>query len=322
MIEEEAGGATAPGARPGVAPAPFSDQTHGQTPDIGIGNADAKLAARAAEQALLSSGTSQVASESDAALDAALDAKRAAWTVEQQALVSQLSRDGFDSETWTHVGGVDISFVKGTDEACASLVVLDRATLATVYSDFARVRMDEPYMAGFLAFREVKHLQRLHARLVERAAQDTSVALPDVILVDGNGVLHPHGFGLASHLGVMLGVPTVGVAKNFMHVDGLTKDGVRAKLAATERAEDGFTSCELVGVDSGRVWGAAVLPKAGLSKPIFVSQGHGISLAAALAVVKATVKFRIPEPVRQADLLSRKWLRERPNPPIPGKPRT
>lgn len=60
--------------------------------------------------------------------------------------------------------------------------------------------------------------------------------LPDVILVDGNGVLHPQGFGLASHFGVVENVPTIGVGKTFLHVDGLTKSDVK-QLMATARAQ-------------------------------------------------------------------------------------
>ncbi len=76
--------------------------------------------------------------------------------------------------------------------------------------------MHEPYIPGFLAFREVPHLLSCFRELREGF-------WPQVILVDGNGVLHPRGFGLASHLGVLLDLPTIGVGKNLLCVDGLER---------------------------------------------------------------------------------------------------
>ncbi|GBG24638.1 Endonuclease V [Hondaea fermentalgiana] len=256
--------------------------------------------------------------------DAELAAKLDGWRYEQQALRARLSlkddnNDGDAMASWTYFGGVDVSFVKGTDQACASLVVLHSSNsdspaqeLKVVYEDFALVTMDEPYVAGFLAFREVKFLkalwQRLEARIAEKRPDEQNLRLPEVVLVDGNGIMHPEGFGLASHLGVELDVRTVGVAKTFLHVDGITKDVMAAQLAATPRAASGFTATRLVGA-SKRCWGCAVLPLASLSKPIFVSQGHRVSLETALEVVRRCSAYRIPEPVRQADLRSREWLR-------------
>jgi hypothetical protein len=71
-----------------------------------------------------------------------------------------------------------------------------------------------------------------------------------VTLVDGNGVLHPHGFGLASHFGVVMGIPTIGVGKTFLHVDGLTKPDVKARMA--DAHTQGHASVDLVG-NSGKV---------------------------------------------------------------------
>ncbi|CAM9997535.1 unnamed protein product, partial [Ectocarpus fasciculatus] len=122
------------------------------------------------------------------------------------------------------VGGVDISFVKGSEEnACASLVVLEFPSLQTVYEAYERVTMNHPYMSGFLAFREVDHL----ARLVGQLRRERPDLEPDVVFVDGNGRLHPRGAGLACHLGVVTGLRTVGLGKTFLQVDGLTKVGVR-----------------------------------------------------------------------------------------------
>ena len=160
---------------------------------------------------------------------------------------------------------------------------------------------------GYLAFREVGFLLDLLAELRECAPHH----LPECILVDGNGILHPNRFGLACHLGVLAGVPTVGVGKSLHHVDGLSRERVKALSEGLAARGD---HAELVG-DSGAVWGALLRtsePAAGhtASKPVIVSVGHRVSLDGALALVRRCTRHRIPEPVRQADLGSREWLRK------------
>uniref|UniRef100_A0A0E0LED3 peptidylprolyl isomerase n=1 Tax=Oryza punctata TaxID=4537 RepID=A0A0E0LED3_ORYPU len=143
-----------------------------------------------------------------------------------------------------YIGGVDISFSKeDPSTACAALVVLDAGTLEVVHEEFDVVRLQVPYIPGFLAFREV-------------------------LMVDGNGLLHPRGFGLACHLGVLAGLPTIGVGKNAMR------------------------SCP------------------GSSKPIYISVGHRISLDSAIGIVKFCSNYRIPEPIRQADIRSKVFLQK------------
>ncbi|CAM9632182.1 unnamed protein product [Pylaiella littoralis] len=209
------------------------------------------------------------------------------------------------------VGGVDISFVKGSEEnACATLVVLQFPSLKTVYEAYERVTMDYPYMSGFLAFREVNHL----ARLVGQLRRERPDLEPDVTFVDGNGRLHPRGAGLACHLGVVTGLRTVGLGKTFLHVDGLTKAGVRERVKALLSV--GEREMPLLGA-SGTVWGMALVPKeeegkkaAVVSSPVFVSVGHRVSLETCVALTKAVGRYRVPEPVRQADMRSREVIRE------------
>ena len=244
-----------------------------------------------------------------------LEAQRWRWWLVQRWLRLWLVEgDLVDPLAVALVGGVDISFVKGSEtEACAALVVVSLHTLEVVYTDCERVEMDAPYIPGYLAFREVGFLLTLLRRLRANAPQ----LLPQAIMVDGNGILHPNRFGLACHLGVLSGLPTVGVGKSLHHVDGLSKDGVAALVAARCRAPG--DAATLVG-SSGRVWGAALrttqgdaaTPQdGGAFKPLYVSVGHGLSLASALGLVRRCCRHRIPEPVRQADLRSREWLRLR-----------
>ncbi|XP_027084739.2 uncharacterized protein [Coffea arabica] len=208
-----------------------------------------------------------------------------------------------EEEILRHVGGVDLSFAKDDPStACGTLVVLDLLNnLNVVYEDSSLVKLDVPYVPGFLAFREAPVL----LELLEKMKKSAHPFYPQLLMVDGNGILHPRGFGLACHLGVLANLPTVGIGKNLHHVDGLTLAKVRQLLEVKENSSrDVFT---LIG-DSGRTFGMALRSTQGLLKPIFVSVGHRVSLATAIKVVKMTCRFRIPEPIRQADIRSKQKL--------------
>ncbi|MFS7926688.1 putative deoxyribonuclease V [Helianthus anomalus] len=206
-----------------------------------------------------------------------------------------------------YIGGFDISFSKHHPSvACGTLVVLDFKTLDVVYEDSSIVTIDVPYVPGFLAFREAP----VFLQLLKKMQDSSHPFYPQVLLVfvllmiDGNGILHPRGFGSACHLGVLADLPTIGVGKNLHHVDGLTSSRVRELLEAEDNFNVDFIP--LVG-DSGNTLGAA---SKGSFKPIFVSVGHRVSLASAVEVVKRTCKYRVPEPIRQADIISRDYLRK------------
>ncbi len=232
------------------------------------------------------------------------------WEKEQESLRRKLVEcDDMKTWSWHHdktspqglkfVGGVDISFVKNDPKsrACACLVVLRFPSMEIVYKCCKMIQMDEPYISGFLAFRECHFL----VELIEELRETREGLMPQVIIVDGNGVLHPRGFGLACHLGVLMDIPTIGIGKSLLFVDGLTKESVRNE-------GEGSIDCPLIG-DSGKVWGHAGCFATGTTKPIFVSVGHRVSLETALRVVRVCSHYRIPEPVRRADLLSRNFIR-------------
>ncbi|KFZ67184.1 Endonuclease V, partial [Podiceps cristatus] len=174
------------------------------------------------------------------------------------------------------VGGVDLSYIKGDDtSACASLVVLSYPALEVLYEDCRMVAVSAPYVAGFLAFREVPFL---------------------VLLVDGNGLLHPRGFGVACHLGVLTDLPCVGVAKNLLQVDGLVRDELhKEQIRSLQREGDTFP---LMGA-SGRVLGMVLRSYNNSTKPLYISVGHRVCLETAVRLVKACCRYRIPEPIRQ-----------------------
>uniref|UniRef100_A0A6B2LFK4 Endonuclease V n=1 Tax=Arcella intermedia TaxID=1963864 RepID=A0A6B2LFK4_9EUKA len=208
-----------------------------------------------------------------------------------------------DDGSLKYVAGVDISFVKGNEvDACACLIILTWPELKVVHSSFEMVQLTLPYIPGFLAFREVNFL----VKLLDKLKAEKPEIYPQLVFVDGNGYLHPRGFGLACHLGVLTGLPCIGVGKTLMYVDGLEIKGVKQKFKK-ECLKPGDYSL-LVG-ESSQVWGASLKSTTDCTNPIFVSIGHKVDLDFALKVTKLCCLYRIPEPIRQADLQSRDYLR-------------
>ncbi|KGL94779.1 Endonuclease V, partial [Charadrius vociferus] len=221
-----------------------------------------------------------------------------------------------DTEEWQkdasfagleRVGGVDLSYIKGDDtSACASLVVLSYPALEVLYEDCRMVTVSAPYVAGFLAFREVPFLVEAVQRLPPGEPR-TSWLRPQVLLVDGNGLLHPRGFGVACHLGVLTDLPCIGVAKNLLQVDGLVRDELhREQIRSLQREGDTFP---LTGT-SGRARGMVLRSSNNSSKPLYISVGHRVCLDTAVRLVKSCCRYRIPEPIRQADIRSREYIRK------------
>ncbi|KAI5277307.1 Endonuclease V [Manis pentadactyla] len=248
------------------------------------------------------------------------------WKREQAQLKARVVDR--DTEAWQRdpafsglqrVGGVDVSFVKGDSvNACASLVVLSYPELEVVYEDCRMVSLTAPYVSGFLAFREAPFLVDAVRRLQEREPH----LMPQVLLVDGNGVLHHRGFGVACHLGVLTDLPCVGVAKKLLQVDGLENNALHKEKIRLLRA--GGDTFPLMG-GSGTVLGMALKSHDHSTKPLYVSVGHKVSLEAAVRLTRGCCKFRIPEPVRQADIRSRDYIRRTlgvPRAPTPGQERS
>jgi len=144
-----------------------------------------------------------------------------------------------------------------------------------------------PYRTGLLSFREVPILAAAFARLKQR---------PDVLLVDGQGIAHPRGLGLASHLGLVLDLPTIGVAKS------------RLVGAGEEPGPDAGAASPLI--LAGKVVGLIIRTQKG-KKPFYLSPGHRITLAECREIVLGCVRrYRSPLPLRQADNLSRRLRSE------------
>lgn len=237
---------------------------------------------------------------------------RSQWIVEQNALkeklitTDQLDFSLDDPSSLRYIGGVDISFVKDNTDACAAFVILEYPSLKVVAQIYKMVKLTLPYIPTFLAFREVPFLNDL----CEEVKRDYPQYLPQVVFVDGNGFLHPRGFGLACHLGVLTGIPTIGIGKTLLWVDGV---GIKEAKKLFQTCKTPGSWATLVG-ESGTEWGAAFRSTIDVSKPIFVSLGHRISLETACRLTALVCKFRIPEPVRVADLGSREYIRKNYHP--------
>ncbi|WP_129843291.1 endonuclease V [Streptomyces sp. RFCAC02] len=188
----------------------------------------------------------------------------------------------------TLVAGVDVAYDDGRDLVVAAAVVLDAVTLTVVESATAARAVPFPYLPGLLAFRELP------------AVLDALGALrhtPDLVVCDGYGVAHPRRFGLACHLGVLTGLPAIGVAKTpflFRYGPPGPRRGDAAPL-----------------LDGDEEVGRALRTRDGV-KPVFVSAGHRTTLADACAhtLHLTTLGYRLPETTRAADRLCRQALRD------------
>lgn len=179
------------------------------------------------------------------------------------------------------VAGTDVGFEAGGTVARAAVVVLDFPSLAPRAQSIARVPVGFPYVPGYLSFRELPALLAALAGLA---------LAPDLILCDGQGLAHPRRFGLACHLGVLTGIPTIGVAKSRLI-------GTHARLPLARGSRVALR-------EEGEVIGAVLRTHAGV-KPLYVSIGHRVSLARAVGIALACApRYRLPETTRRAHRLA------------------
>lgn len=183
------------------------------------------------------------------------------------------------------VGGVDVAYSRYSGKACCAIAVFSYPGLRLCCISEERGSVSFPYLPGFLAFRE--------GPLIEPAFDKLEVK-PDVLLFDGYGVCHPRGTGLATHLGIILDRASIGCAKQ--------------PFVGTYRAPAPERGSVSTIVYKGEVAGAAVRTRQGV-KPVFVSQGHRVSLKSAVEICLSCTKgFRTPEPLRYAHIEARKCI--------------
>lgn len=199
----------------------------------------------------------------------------------QRELARQVRLTPTVAESPTTVAGVDVSYEKHGDHFFAAVVVLDFASLTVIDQAWADGRVDFPYIPGLLSFRELPVLLAAFRRLK---------TVPDLVLVDGQGIAHPRRIGLASHLGLWLNLPTVGCAKSRLcgvHDEPGAKRGAAAPLRLGE---------EIVGM---------VLRTRERVKPLYVSPGHLLDVDSVTRLTLAcTRRYRMPEPTRLAHHLT------------------
>jgi len=172
------------------------------------------------------------------------------------------------------VGGIDLAYnVKGYG-ACA---VFDYNEQKEIGKITTKAKVDTPYIPTYLAFRELPVIEKLVKKMQIK---------PTVFLIDGNGVLHPFGMGIASHVGVKLGIPTIGVAKSLL-------------CGEPEKTDLEFGQHSKV-IFKGKTIGYALRSSPRAKKLIYISPGHKVSFRSALKVVKKMCIHKVPEPIRMA----------------------
>lgn len=178
------------------------------------------------------------------------------------------------------IAGADTAFSGDIVTAVISLFTYPH--LDHIEDAVVNVKATFPYVPGFLSFREGPGILKAYRRLRTN---------PDLILFDGHGVAHPRGIGIASHMGVILNIPTIGCAKS--RLIGTYKCPGRKKGDWTYL----YNNNERIGV---------VLRTRDNVRPIFVSPGHMTDIDSSIEIVMHCItRFRIPEPLRRADHIAR-----------------
>jgi deoxyribonuclease V len=202
----------------------------------------------------------------------------------QEELSQRVCPEPLRSEYQT-VGGVDLAY-RGPWLGVGAYIGMEIASERPLTSEIAQVEISFPYIPTYLAFRELPVLLPLLERV------KSTHTLTDVLMVDGSGILHPRHVGIASHLGVLLDVPTIGVTKSLLYGEVNLKDMKPKEMRS------------IVDPKSREVIGAAIKTRE-RADPIFVSIGHGIDLDTAVALVLKLSHQRLPEPIHRAHRVSK-----------------
>ncbi len=175
------------------------------------------------------------------------------------------------------IGGADVSMNLYSDKGFAGFVTLSFPDLKILDHAAVENHIPVPYIPGLLSFREIPMLMKAWEKLTTK---------PDVLVVDGVGMAHPRRLGIASHLGLMLGIPTIGCAKSV--------------LTGTYEEPPAAAGSFSYLYDKKEIIGAALRTKNNV-KPVFISPGHLITLDESIQIVKkCTIAHRLPEPTRMA----------------------
>jgi len=183
------------------------------------------------------------------------------------------------------IGGVDVAYEVSGKRACCVITVFSYPDMQLLSHSFFSGETGFPYIPGLFTFREGPLIEQAYKRLE---------TLPELLIFDGQGICHPRGIGIATHMGIFLDIPSVGCAKSRLF--GLYN-------------EPGLFRGDRSPICSGNEIIGCVLRTRDSIKPVFVSQGHRTSLETAVEICLAcSGRYRIPEPVRMAHILAKRYL--------------
>lgn len=196
-------------------------------------------------------------------------------------------RNIINCESIKKVAGVDLAYwnLNGEEYATCCIVVLNYLTKAVIEKKYVVEKISVPYIPGCLAFREIPAFLKAYEKV------DTDI---DVLFFDGNGYLHPRHMGLATHAGILINKPTIGVAKSYLKIKDM-------EFRMPDIKQFAYTDIRIEGETYGRV----LRTHSGV-KPIFLSIGNKIDLDTAMQITNTLVTkdSHIPLPTRLADIMT------------------
>ncbi|MFX3634511.1 MAG: endonuclease V [Candidatus Pristimantibacillus sp.] len=197
--------------------------------------------------------------------------------------------NGFDKEDIRLIAGVDLAYWEENDKTIGvcSICIVDFLTEKVIEIKFLKDEIQVPYIPGYLSFRELP----LILDTFKIVNSD-----PDIIMFDGNGYLHPRNMGIATHASFHLNKPTIGVAKSYLKIESVDFDMPLNEVGS-------FTDIVINNI----VYGRALRTHKNV-RPIFISCGNWIDIDTATDITLALInkESRLPVPVRQADLETKK----------------
>jgi deoxyribonuclease V len=180
------------------------------------------------------------------------------------------------------VAGVDVSHNRFVETSRAAIALMDWETLELRASSIAFAPLTFPYIPGLLSFREIPVILEALSCLPEK---------PDLLMVDGHGIAHPRRLGVAAHLGALLDIPSIGIGKS--------------RLTGKHETLPAAPGSTVPLMDKDEMIGTLLRSKR-RSNPLYVSTGHRVDQETALAFARRCLKgYRLPEPTRIADILSK-----------------
>lgn len=232
------------------------------------------------------------------------DFDESVWCTEQNLYAKMVDlNEHFREDTIKFIGGFDISGPSKNSSnnlSMACLSVFDYKTQKQIAEFFLTCTIEVPYKAGFLAYKEVpaflellKHVKKNHKSFV-----------PDIMLIDGNGIWHTRSCGSASHISVLSGIPCIGVSKSYLQIDGLpSKEEIEKKIL--EKNLNVGETYRIKREGSNDDFGEIYMATESIKKCLYISVGSGLVLDLAVKIVKKFMIYRNNELVRNADIKSR-----------------